>query len=110
MNIEEYLKTDEFTSKHDLMDMTNLSERAVRKELSDLKFKKPVIYNSNTRGYRLAIKIEDLKTLEDVEREYKAVSHCIADIQARKKVFNKQLRTYIAYLKDIEKIFLNNVS
>lgn len=110
MRIEEYLHTDKFTSKLELMDLTGLSERAVRREISDLKLVKPVIYNSQTKGHRLAKRIEDLKTLDDVATEYKAVQHCIADIQARKKVFDKQLRTYIAYLKKIEKIFNTNVS
>jgi hypothetical protein len=110
MNIEEFLHTDKFTSKLELMDLTSLPERAVRAELSKLKFTKPVIYNSGTKGYRLAMEVEDFKTLEDVQREYEAVRRCIADINARKKVFDKQLRTYIAYLKKIEKIFINEVS
>jgi biotin operon repressor len=110
MRIEEFLSTDKFTSRHELMDLSNLSDRAVRREISDLKLKKVVLYSSQQKGYRLAKRIEDLHTLEDVRVEYAAVQHCINDIQARKKVFDKQLRTYIAYLKKIEKIFNTNVS
>lgn len=110
MRIEEFLSTDKFTSKLELMDLTGLSERAVRREISDLKLIKPVIYNSQTKGHRLAKRIEDLKTLDDVATEYAAVQHCIADIEARKRVFNMQERVYIAYLKKIEKIFNTNVS
>lgn len=105
MNIEEFLSTDKFISKLELMDLTGLSERAVRREISDLKLIKPVIYNSQTKGHRLAKRIEDLVTLDDVATEYAAVQHCINDINARKEVFNKQLRCYIAYQKSIEKLF-----
>jgi biotin operon repressor len=110
MRIEEFLSTDKFTSRHELMDLSNLSDRAVRREISDLKLKKVVLYSSQQKGYRLAKRIEDLDTLEAVRAEYAAVQHCINDIQARKKVFNQQLRCYIAYLKKIEKIFNTNVS
>lgn len=110
MRIEDCLHTDKFTSRHELMDLSNLSDRAVRRGISDLKLKKVVLYSSQQKGYRLAKRIEDLVTLDDVATEYAAVKHCINDIQARKKVFDKQLRTYIAYLKKIEKIFNTNVS
>lgn len=110
MNIEEFLSTDKFVSKLELMDLTGLSERAVRNEISKLKLVKPVIYNSKTRGHRLAKRIEDLNTLHEIAQEYEAVQHCINDIEARKRVFNMQERVYIAYLKRIEKIFNNNVS
>jgi hypothetical protein len=30
------------------------------------------------------------------------IKHCIADINSKKKVYNKQLRKYIAYLKIAE--------
>lgn len=110
MNIEDYLNTDTYTSRFELMDLSNLSDRAVRREISDLKLKRVVLYSSQQKGYRLAKRIEDLHTLDDVATEYEAVRHCIADINARKKVFDKQLRCYIAYLKKIEKIFINEVS
>ena len=103
--IEEYLNADTFTSKRELVELTGLTERAVRKRLSDLKLVKPVIYNCNTKGYRLAKNIADLNTLHEIASEYEAVRRCVADIEARKRVFNMQERVYIAYLKDIEKLF-----
>lgn len=105
MNIEEYLNTDTFTSKRELMDMTGLNEREVRRHISNLKLVRPVIYNSKTRGHRLAKDISDLNTLHDIAFEYDAVRRCVADLEARKRVFNMQEYVYIKYLKEIENLF-----
>lgn len=106
MNIEDFLSTERYTTKQELMELTNLSERAVRAEISKLKLKRVVLYSSRKKGFKLAKSVSELNTLYEIAQEYNAVQHCIADINARKKVFDKQLRTYIAYLKDIEKLFL----
>lgn len=102
VNIEEYLCTDKFTSRQEIAGVTGLSERAVRSKISNLKLKVPVIYNSQTKGYRLAKDIKS-QTNEELRTEVELIKHCISDIQARKKVFDKQLQTYIAYLKVAEK-------
>ena len=44
-----------------------------------------------------------MSTIE-TEEEERLVKHCIADIKSKMKVYKKQLRAYIAYLKVIEKI------
>ena len=102
INIEDFLNDKKLTSKQEIAELTGLNERVVRKKISDLKLVKPVIYNSHKKGYRLAKKIEEM-TKEELQKEVKLIEHCIADIQARKKVFDKQLRTYIAYLKIADK-------
>ena len=110
IDIEEFLSTDKFTSKQEIAELTGLSERAVRSKISDLKFTVPVIYNSYTKGYRLAKDLSNMSKQEIIE-ETNLIQHSIKDIQARKRVFDKQLRTYIAYLKVAEeKIFSLNVS
>lgn len=103
VNIEDFLSADEFRSKQDIADITGLTERSVRHKISDLKMVKPVIYNSQTKGYRLAKNFLQIP-LNEVKEEAELIQHCINDIQARKKVFDKQLRTYIAYLKALEKL------
>ena len=105
INVEDYLSTEVFKSRQKIAEETGLSERSVRKKISDLKLIRPVIYNSQTKGYRLARKIESIP-VQELQQEIDLVSHCINDIQARKNVFNKQLRTYIAYLKSIEKFLV----
>ena len=39
----------------------------------------------------------------ELQEEINLIKHCIAEIQSKKKVHNKQLRKYIAYLKIAEK-------
>lgn len=103
MNIRDFLTTDEFKSRKQLVEETGYSDRAVRSAISELKQNEVVIYNSQTSGYRLAKNINEEMKLEDLLKEINLVQHCINDIEARKEVFNQQERTYIAYLKVAEK-------
>ena len=103
MNIRDFLSTDEFKSRKQLVEETGYSDRAVRSAISELKQNEVVIYNSQTSGYRLAKNISDEMKLEELLKEINLVQHCINDIEARKEVFNQQERTYIAYLKVAEK-------
>ncbi len=102
MNIENYLSTEQFKSRKQLAAETGMTDRAVRKAISKLKQTKPVIYNSQTKGYKLAKDMKSFNTAEEAQEEWKQVEHCINDIEARKKAFNKAERTYIAYLKKLE--------
>jgi biotin operon repressor len=105
INIIDYLNDKKFKSKEQLMEETGLSERNVRQKISDLKRTRVVIYNSQTKGYRLAKFIDPKKmTPEEIDTELELVNHSINDIKARKNVFNKQLRKYIAYTKKVEQV------
>lgn len=101
MNIEDYLSTEEFKSRNQLAKETGFTDRAVRQAISKLKQTRPVIYNSQTKGYRLARNIKSFNTVEEAQEEWEQIEHCINDIEARKKAFNKAERTYIAYLKKL---------
>lgn len=108
MNIVDFLNDKEFKSKEQLMKETGLSERAVRAKISDLKKERVVIYSSHQKGYKLAKFIDPVNmSEEEIENELEMVEHSINDIKARKKVFNKQLRKYIAYMKKVEKVRAN---
>lgn len=103
MNIEDYLSTDYFKTRRQLVNETGYSDRVVRDKISNLKIKRPVIYNSQTSGYRLAKNFEELSK-EDLITELRLIQHCCFDIEARKKIFNQQERTYIATLEVGKKI------
>ena len=102
MNIEEHLNSEEFKTRNMLVQETGLTDRAVRRQISDLKKTKPVIYNSQTKGYRLAKDIDSFNTAEEVREEMEQIQHCINDIEARKRDMNMSERTYIAYEKVLE--------
>lgn len=102
MNIESYLSATSYKTRGQLVNETGLSDRKVRSQISELKKKKVVIYSSNTKGYRLAKEINSASESE-LQKEIELIKHCIAEIQSKKKVHNKQLRKYIAYLKVAEK-------
>ena len=110
MRIEQYLSTEEFKTRGQLVEETGMTDRAVRQAISDLKKIRPVIYNSQTRGYRLAKDYNSFNTVEEAREEYELIQHCINDIEARKRDMNMSERTYIAYKKQLEQqvIFLIN--
>lgn len=102
MKIEDYLNTEEFKTRGQLVKETGMTDRAVRKQISELKKIKPVIYNSQTKGYRLARNLDSFNTVEEAQEEMELIQHCINDMEARKRDFNMSERTYIAYKKRLE--------
>lgn len=98
MNIESYLSKYKFTTREELASKSGLPDRKVRDEISKLKQRRVVLYNSQVKGYRLARDFKSMSTKE-LEEEIYLVGKCIEDINSRKDVFNKQLRKYIAYMK-----------
>lgn len=101
--IERYLTDKRFISRQELANELNISEREVRRQISELKKHRVVIYSSRIKGYRLAKEIRKMSK-EERTQEAELVQASILDIKSRKKVFNKQLRKYIAYLKKVEEI------
>lgn len=99
--VEDYLSDKEFTTREELVARTGYSDRKVRQLISELKLIKPVLYNSQTKGYRLAKKPSEM-SIEEVIQEMNMAQHCVNDIESRKEVFNQQERVYIAYIKDCE--------
>lgn len=102
MKIEDYLNAEYFKSRKQLTQETGLTDRAVRNQISALKKEKPVISNSQTKGYRLAKEIQSIETLEEAQEEKDLIQHCINDIESRKEDLNKSERSYIAYLEILE--------
>ena len=103
MNIEKYLNTEEFKTKEQLMSETGIkSERVVRQLISNLKKIRPVIYNSQTSGYRLSKDIKSFNTVEEAKAELQLIQHSINDMEARKRDFNMSERSYIAYKIKLE--------
>ena len=102
MDIENYLSATSYKTREQLVNATGMSDREVRRQISELKKERVVICSSNTKGYRLAKEINSASESE-LQKEIELIRHCIAEIQSKKKLHNKQLRKYIAYLKVAEK-------
>lgn len=107
--IEEYLNTETFTTRKELVARTGICDRLVRDKISNLKLEKPIIYNSQTKGYRLAKDVSKLSR-EKIIDEILEVQHSRNDIVSRIEVFSKQLKTYDDYLKEADKYLLRRTS
>ena len=64
--IENYLSSTRYTSRKELVEKTGLSDREVRRQISELKKTRVVIYSSHRSGYRLA---KEFRSLSNQERE-----------------------------------------
>lgn len=109
INIENYLNSTKFTTRKELVEKTRLTDRDIRRKISELKNKRVVIYSSQRSGYRLA---RELKSMSKIEREeeVRLVEHSLNECKSRIKKFKKQMRKYIAYLKKAEQIGLEEAN
>lgn len=105
IDIKDYLSTEKYTIRKELVEATGFSDREVRSRISELKKKRVVIYSSQNTGYRLAKELKSL-TKEEREKEVELVKHSLNDCKSRTTQLNKQKRKYIAYIKKAEQIAL----
>ena len=105
MKIEDYLSATKYKTRKELVEATGLSDREVRRQISELKKQRVVLYSSSRSGYRLAKEIRSMSEKER-EEEIKLVEHSLNDCKSRTKQLKKQMRKYIAYLKKAEQIKL----
>lgn len=105
IDIKEYLSTERFTTRKELVENTGLSDRDVRDKISELKRHRVVLYSSQRAGYRLAKELKGM-TKEERDAEVKEVEHSLNDCKSRTTQLNKQKRKYIAYLKKAKQIEL----
>lgn len=102
MDIYELIPNDRYISKLELMDLTGLSERVVRREISKLKKECVILSFSSGKGYRKVKPTEEM-TKEEMEIEYQEVMHCIREYQHRITDLKKSMRKLIARKKILEK-------
>ena len=105
LNIENYLSSTRYTTRKELVEKTKLSDREVRRKISELKKHRVVLYNSNRSGYRLEKELRSMSKIERIE-EIEQVKHSLNECKSRTKQLKKQMRKYIAYLKKAEQIEL----
>ena len=103
--IEKYLNSHEFKTREQLVKETGLSDREIRRQISELKNRRVVIYSSSRSGYRLAKEYKSMSN-QQREEEKRQIKHSLNDKKSRVKVLKKQMRKDIAYLKKAEQIEL----
>lgn len=96
------IPADRFITKAELMEKTGLTDRTLRDMISHIKMNKTIISNCDKKGYKRGKGTDSLKTKEETNYELEIVKKSIKEINSRKKVYNKQLRQYIAYMKVLE--------
>lgn len=100
--IYDLIPKDEFITRKELVELTKISDREVRRCISDLKKEHTIISLSSGKGYKRVNSSEKMNQ-EEIKKEIDLIKHCINEINCKKKVYNYQLRQFIANLKILEK-------
>lgn len=100
--IYDLIPSDSYITRAELKDLTKLGDRQIRNMISEIKQEHTIISLSSGKGYRRVRSSENMNK-EELQKEIETIKHCINEIKSRKKVYNKQLRQYIANLKVLEK-------
>lgn len=111
MEIENYLSMNEFTSRKQLIAKTGLSDRVIRDKIRNLKLRRAILYNSKTKGYRLAKTRERLNQLNisELANEMYLAEHAKRDILSRISKLSEEVDTYNKYLEQVNLIYLEKV-
>ena len=100
--IYELIPTDRFITRKELKELTGYSDRHIRDAISEIKKEHTIISLSSLKGYKRVKSSADM-TNEEKLKEMELIKHCINEINCKKKVYNHQLRQFIANLKVLEK-------
>ena len=100
--IYEMIPENRFITKNELMDLTGLDERTIRRYISDIRKEHSIISLSSGKGYKKS-KSTDNMTKDEMNIEYEMIKHQIAESNSRIKELKKNMRTSIARLKILEK-------
>lgn len=103
IEIENHLSATKYTTRKELVEKTGLSDREIRRQISELKKQRVVLYSSSRSGYRLAKELRSMSKKE-LEEELNQVKHSLNECKSRTKQLRKQMRKYIAYIKKAEQI------
>lgn len=100
--IYELIPEDRFITKKELMELTGIDERSIRRYISDIRKEHSIISLSSGKGYKKSKSTDDM-TKEEIEIEYGMIKHQIAESNSRIKELKKNMKTSIARLKVLEK-------
>lgn len=98
----ELLRSEKPVSKWEMVEKLEMSERRIRKMISECSMYYAVLSLSNKEGYRLARKIDEMNQ-EEKNREAEEIKHQLNDFNSRIRCLKKRMKPLIAYLKVLEK-------
>lgn len=100
--IYEMIPKNDYITRSELKDLVKMSDREIRRTISEIKQEHTIISLSSGKGYRRMINLDEANK-EQLIKELETIKHCINEINSKKKVYNRQLRQYIASLKVLQK-------
>lgn len=100
--IYDLIPEDRFITKKELMNLTGLDERAVRRYISNIRKDHSIISLSSGKGYKKS-KSTDNMTPSEIKIEYNMIKHQLAESNSRIRELKKNMKSSIARLKILEK-------
>lgn len=100
--IYDLLPDNRFISKKELMELTGLDERTVRRYICDIRKEHSIISLSSGKGYMKSRSTDEM-TEQEIQIEYNMVKHQIAESNSRIRELKKNMKSSIARLKILEK-------
>ena len=100
--IYDLIPEDRFITKKELIGLTGIDERSIRRYISDIRKDHSIISLSSGKGYKKSKSTDDM-TPEEMLIEYDMVKHQIAESNSRIKELKKNMKSSIARLKILEK-------
>lgn len=100
--IYELIPQDRFITRQELVKILKISDRQLRRYISEIRRNHNIISLSSGKGYRRA-KSTDKMTYEELKRECGIIKHQIAENNSRIKKIKYNMKSQIAYLKILEK-------
>lgn len=100
--IYDLLPDNRFISKKELMELTGLDERTVRRYICNIRKEHSIISLSSGKGYKKSKSTEDM-TQDEIENEYEMIKHQINESNSRIRELKKNMKSSIARLKILEK-------
>jgi hypothetical protein len=96
------IPSDRFITRKELVDLIGISDREIRRIISDIRKEHSIISLSTGKGYRKCKSIDEM-TNEEISLEYEIIKHQINENNSRIKAIKKNMRKQIARLKILEK-------
>lgn len=105
-NVRCFQNKNHVFTKEELVANTNLSERAVRVQLSEIANHYPIIATSDQKGYQM-LSYDENTTDEELKEMVEKTEHQIAELQSRIDALKARMRPLIAFREAANKTLID---